>query len=142
MKFSLCPRCELNYITEKEQYCKVCLQEMRGAPQAEEVELCSICNEMPVLPGKDVCALCEKEMSAGGSGTTRSTDDPENNVDSSAIGGMDSVSTMDEIIPEMEEEISNPEYNKLNHELSLESVREDEEKEQEENDDMGDGDER
>ena len=98
MKFSLCPRCELNYITEKEQYCKVCLQEMRGAPQAEEVELCSICNEMPVLPGKDVCALCEKEMSAGGSGTTRSTDDPENNVDSSAIGGLDSVSTMDEII--------------------------------------------
>ena len=30
MKFVKCPRCELNYITACEKYCKVCLREMKG----------------------------------------------------------------------------------------------------------------
>ena len=32
MKLVKCPRCELNYITENEKYCKVCLREMRARP--------------------------------------------------------------------------------------------------------------
>jgi hypothetical protein len=45
---------------------------------------------------------------------------------------MDSVSTMDEIIPEIDEDIPSQEYGEIDHELSLESVREDEDKEDEE----------
>ena len=55
MQLIKCPRCDLNYIREDEKYCKVCLRELKGEKNADEVELCSICNEEPALPGRDVC---------------------------------------------------------------------------------------
>ena len=144
MRFVLCPRCELNYITDREQYCKVCLREMQGEKKVEEVELCSVCNEMPALPGRDVCALCLKEMNGDSSDTHGGDGDAEQPVNSSAIGEMDSVTSMDEIIPEMEEEIPSQEFGEIDQELSLESVREDEERrtDEEEEAENGDGDER
>ena len=48
-----CPRCELNYIQDTEGYCKICKREMKGEVQREEIEMCTICNEAPALPGKD-----------------------------------------------------------------------------------------
>ena len=62
MGFIKCPRCELNYIKEEEQYCSVCKREMKGEAHEDPFELCSICNENPVIPGKDVCLICYKEM--------------------------------------------------------------------------------
>ena len=62
MGFIKCPRCELNYIREEEQYCSVCKREMKGEVHDDPFELCSICNENPVMPGKDVCLVCYKEM--------------------------------------------------------------------------------
>ena len=62
MGFIKCPRCELNYIQEEEQYCSVCKREMKGEVHDDPFELCSICNENPVMPGKDVCLMCYKEM--------------------------------------------------------------------------------
>ena len=62
MGFIKCPRCELNYIKEEEQYCSVCKREMKGEVHEDPFELCSICNENPVMPGKDVCPMCYKEM--------------------------------------------------------------------------------
>ena len=126
MKFVICPRCDLNYITETEKYCKVCLREMKGETPKDEVELCSVCNEAPALPGRDVCLFCLKEM---GGDDKRDLDDQETSaaVDSASIAAMDSVSTMDEIIPEIDDDIPSQEYGEIENELSLESVREDEE---------------
>ena len=62
MGFIKCPRCELNYIREEELYCPVCKCEMKGESHDDPFELCSICNENPVMPGKDVCYMCYKEM--------------------------------------------------------------------------------
>ena len=62
MGFIKCPRCELNYIREEELYCPVCKREMKGEAHDDPFELCSICNENPVMPGKDVCYMCYKEM--------------------------------------------------------------------------------
>lgn len=126
MKLSKCPRCDLNYITETEKYCKVCLREMKGDAPKEEIELCSVCNETPALPGRDVCVFCLKEMN---NDNVHSDDqqDGEETVDASTIGGMDSVSTMDEIIPEIDEDIPSQEFGEIENELSLESVREEEE---------------
>lgn len=124
MKFVLCPRCELNYITEAEKYCKVCLREMKGDAPKEEIELCSVCNEAPALPGRDMCLFCLKEMNGQ---ENRDDDTEQEHVDSSTIGGMDSVSTMDEIIPEIDEDIPSQEFGEIESELSLESVREEEE---------------
>ncbi len=131
MKLVKCPRCELNYITENEKYCKICLREMKGETPKEEVELCSVCNEAPALPGRDVCLFCLKEM---GGDDSRDRDDQEEPVDGASIAAMDSVSTMDEIIPEIDDDIPSQEYGEIENELSLESVREDEESQDEDED--------
>lgn len=133
MKLSKCPRCDLNYITEAEKYCKVCLREMKGDAPKEEIELCSVCNETPALPGRDVCVFCLKEMNNG----VHNDDDQdaEETVDASTIGGMDSVSTMDEIIPEIDEDIPSQEFGEIENELSLESVREEEDQDDDEDED-------
>ena len=125
MRFVLCPRCELNYIMDNEPYCKVCLQEMHGTAPVEE-ELCSVCHEMPVVPGYDMCAICLREMK-GETGSTPSTDsdgdrESQDSMDSSTIGEMDSVTSMDEILPDTED--NSGEYGELDHQLSLENMRE------------------
>ena len=98
------------------------------------MELCSICNEEPALPGRDICLYCLKEMNKSNS-TQDDSDDGEGaeNVDTSNIGDMDSVSGMDEIIPEVEDDAGIPsqEFGEIENELSLEDVREDEEREAE-----------
>lgn len=126
-----CPRCDLNYImTEGEKYCKVCLREMKGEPVKEELELCSVCNEAPALPGKDVCLFCLKEMD----GASRDDEDAETSTVDESHLGIEAVSTMDEIIPEINEDIPDREFGEIESELSLESVRE----EEEEDDDLED----
>ena len=127
-----CPRCELNYITPEEGYCKVCKREMKGEPQHEEVELCTVCNEHPALPGKDVCLFCLKEMNAN---DDRDTEETETPVDESSLGGIDPVSAMDEIIPDIPEDIHDREYSEMENELSLEEL---EEEEADEDDDLED----
>ena len=56
------------------------------------------------------------------------------------IGDMDSVSGMDEIIPEVEDDsdIPSQEFGEIEDELSLEDVREDEEREAEEDEEEED----
>ncbi len=131
MNLVKCPRCDLNYIREDEKYCKVCLREMKGEKHEDEVELCSICNEAPALPGRDVCLFCLKEMNKSNSTQEDEDDASAENVVTSSIGDMDSVSGMDEIIPEVEDdnEIPSQEFGEIENELSLEDVREDEERE-------------
>lgn len=125
MNLVKCPRCDLNYILDTEKYCKVCLREMKGSHVEDELEMCSVCNEAPALPGHDVCLSCLKEMNgtAGDDGTEGSVV-----VDESSIG-LNSVSTMDEIIPQMNDD---DDFADLEDELSLESVIEDEENEENE----------
>ena len=132
MKFVKCPRCELNYITESERYCKVCLREMKGDSAQDEVELCSVCNEAPALPGRDVCLFCLKEMN--GQNNTDEQNDMEGTVDANAIRGMEDVSSMDEI-PEIDSDIPAGEYREMENELSLESMQEDEADEENEDED-------
>ena len=89
--------------------------------------------EISRLPGRDICLFCLKEMNKSNS----KTDDPAESetgesVDTGNIGDMDSVSGMDEIIPEEDENIPSQEYGEIEEELSLEDVREDEEREADE----------
>ena len=137
MKLVKCPRCDLNYIREDEKYCKVCLREMKGEPTNDDMELCSVCNAAPALPGKDVCLSCLKEMQSGGG--REEVEDAPVSVDESTIG-LNSVSTMDEIIPEIEEDIPANEYGDIQNELSLESVIEDENEDEDEDKDDDDDD--
>ena len=133
MKLVKCPRCELNYIQENEKLCKVCLREMKGSQVEDEMEMCSVCNAAPALPGRDVCLSCLKEMNSEGS--DESIEERQTVVDESKIG-IKSVSTMDEIIPQIHEDMPEGEFSDMEQELSLESVMEDEEAENEDDEDM------
>ena len=127
-----CPRCELNYMLDTDKMCSVCKREVRGeSEQYEMIELCSECGENPVVPGQELCAYCLKEL------TQREADTQNEETvvaDASNIGDIDSVSTMDEIIPEIDEDIPSQEYGEIENELSLESVREEEDEDDEDED--------
>lgn len=133
MNLVKCPRCDLNYILDTEKLCKVCLREMKGTHVEDEMEMCSVCNAAPALPGHDVCLSCLKEMNSGVS--DQSIEETPATVDESSIG-LNSVSTMDEIIPQIHEDLEDGDFGDLEDELSLESVIEEEENE--ENDDEED----
>ena len=98
-----CPRCELNYMLDTDKMCSVCKREVRGESEQDEMlELCSECGENPVVPGQELCAYCLKELAQRDSDTQS-----EETVvtDTSTIGGIDSVSTMDEIELDLDEDM-------------------------------------
>lgn len=132
-----CPRCELNYIEEGEGYCKICKREMKGEKQHDEVEMCTVCNEAPALPGKDVCLFCLKEMNAANNDATEE-EEVHATVDEASLS-IDPVSTMEEIIPEIDEDIPPREYNEIDHDLSLDEMSDEESEDDEEEDDENDG---
>lgn len=68
MALRKCPKCELNYIKDGEEFCNVCMREMRKAvahikhdDEDAEVLMCSECGEAPAVRGTDLCAECLKE---------------------------------------------------------------------------------
>lgn len=126
-----CPRCELNYIQEGEGFCKICKREMKGESHHDEIELCTVCNEAPALPGKDVCLFCLKEMNAN---NARNDDDSDVRVDEASLS-IDPVSSMDEIIPEIDEDIPEREYDEIENDLSLDEMGEEEAEEDDEDED-------
>ena len=132
MNLVKCPRCDLNYILDTEKLCKVCLREMKGNHVEDDMELCSVCNAAPALPGHDVCLSCLKEMSS--STSDESVEENQAVVDESTIG-LNSMSSMDEIIPQIHEEIPENEFGDIESELSLESVIEEENEDEEEDED-------
>ncbi|MDD6051550.1 MAG: hypothetical protein PUC00_09865 [Clostridiales bacterium] len=136
MMFQKCPRCDLNYITASEKYCKVCMREMKGGSGHDEIEMCSVCSENPVLPGRDICLFCLKELSnqASSNANHDDTNDSEEQVNTRALTDLDDVSSMDEI-PEVDNDIPAGEFEKMAGEISsLESMREEEDQEDDEED--------
>ena len=140
MMFAKCPRCDLNYITANERYCKVCMRDMKGDGAQDEIEMCSVCSENPALPGRDICLFCLKEMSSQAAAASSRDDstDGEEQVNTRALTDLDDVSSMDEI-PEVDNDLPAGEFEKMAGEISsLESMREEEaeDDEDEDEDDM------
>ena len=129
MTLTKCPRCELNYITDGEQYCKICRLEMKGEPVRDEIEMCTMCGEHPAMPGKDVCLFCMKGMN----GVENNQEDEEGIVvTEDAAMSIDPISGMDEIIPESDADQDGP--------MSLEALGEEEEDDDDpDDDDLDDG---
>lgn len=129
MGFIKCPRCELNYIKEEEQYCSVCKREMKGEAHDDPFELCSICNENPVMPGKDVCLMCYKEMTQQQGLRDDSMDETETtevNIDMEDVSEMEEIE-LDGLPEDMPEDIG--EQISLEEEKSKEDVDDEEEEE-------------
>ena len=63
-KYKKCPRCELNYIKEEEDYCQVCKAEMKLAPDdsfSDDMELCPVCGQNFVSVDQVMCDECAKK---------------------------------------------------------------------------------
>lgn len=116
-KYILCPRCELNYITEDEKYCNVCKAELGIIdksiliPEDDESEekLCPICHVNYIEGDEEMCFLCRKEHAE------KDEEIGEENDDS----WMD---YMDE-----EDEVASPEELEISLELAAEEEDEEEE---------------
>ena len=129
MGFIKCPRCELNYIKEEEQYCSVCKREMKGEVHEDLFELCSICNENPVMPGKDVCLICYKEMTAHQGLPDDTMDEAEHhdvNIDMEDVSEMQEIE-LDDMPGDMPADIG--EQISLEEEKSKEDMDDEEEEE-------------
>ena len=71
MKYKLCPRCELNYIPEDEEYCEVCKVEL-GKTNAKLIEdddlddsifeekICPKCRINYLGEDEEICEECRK----------------------------------------------------------------------------------
>ena len=105
------------------------MREMKGDNAHDEIEMCSVCSENPVLPGRDICLFCLKEMSAQAStAASHNSDSNENEeqVNTRALTDLEDVSSMDEI-PEVDTDIPAGEFEKMAGDISsLESMREEE----------------
>ena len=64
MALRKCPRCELNYIKEDEQFCNVCRRgmNMKAVKEEPEQNTCIDCGENVALKGKELCAYCFGEQ--------------------------------------------------------------------------------
>ncbi len=140
-----CPRCELNYIdAEKQEYCDVCLKEMKGIPtgleeieEAEDelpTELCPICGENMMHPGDKMCEECRKKMEYDEPESSDSEDDDDEWREyldddtedlTGEIGELDA-ELGEEFAEEEEEEEEEPEYENPDDEEDLEYVTGDE----------------
>ena len=120
VRYMKCPRCELNYIdAEKQEYCDVCLKEMKGirtdADEIEEeeegeipTELCPVCGENMIRPGEKMCEECRKKAEYEESEPDPDEDDEwREYLDDDTDAELDS--EMGEIGEELEEEFGDDE---------------------------------
>ncbi len=73
-KYKLCPRCELNYIPEEEEYCGVCKAELKIGPQLmfavddeeeNQEKLCPICKRVYIPVASEMCESCKEQSQYG-----------------------------------------------------------------------------
>ena len=63
MALKKCPKCEINYMRETDEFCSVCRKEMNLKKKREPVtEICTECGENPAMPGRDICVACLREQ--------------------------------------------------------------------------------
>ena len=76
MGYVKCPRCDLNYISEEQEYCDVCKAELKKGPKLlfanddeeeidpEATELCPICKQNYIRANEEMCKACRDEAGA------------------------------------------------------------------------------
>ena len=113
VRYMKCPRCELNYIdAEKQEYCDVCLKEMKGiktdADEIEEeealelpTELCPVCGENMMRAGEKMCEECRKKQDIEEEEPSDEDDDEwREYLDDDDEGDMEDVGEIDESFDE------------------------------------------
>ena len=130
-----CPRCELNYMNDTDEMCSVCRRDVRGESESYDmIELCSECGENPVVPGYELCASCLKELQR------RTAQDAGDDVivrEDPTIG-IDSVSTMDEIALDIDDDLDEAPFEGEDDSFDDEDEEEEEDEEKDNKDEEED----
>lgn len=148
-KYTMCPRCELNYMPIGEKYCDVCKAEL-GIGEAgfllpdeedeSEARLCPICHTNYCEDGEDMCIECKKEQAAKGKPYESESDEWVDNEDvSSEIDEEDEIPIigLDDEEEEEEEDISEqPSEDDFEYINTDDFVDDEDEEEQSEEDDF------
>lgn len=67
-KYKKCPRCDVNWILEEEDYCEVCQNELKGLAKYEELEdeddadVCPRCGINFLGENETICEQCRLEL--------------------------------------------------------------------------------
>lgn len=90
-KYIKCPRCELNYILEDEDYCSVCKNEMKHHSETDEdedlldfddMELCHVCGQNYVKEDQTICDECRKKKNEENGDFSDDSSAPISDIDS------------------------------------------------------------
>lgn len=113
-KYIKCPRCDINYILESEEFCEICKEELRGESHEEIIEdieediICPKCGLHFLSEGETICETCLQKVAD----------------DKNAEGPEDEVDWVEDVDEEIETDLPEEE-----EELSLENLAEEEEAE-------------
>ncbi len=127
MALRKCPRCELNYILDDGALCSVCREEVRGTRGKDEsVALCSVCGELPALPGEDMCKVCLAELRSIELLSTDGEDEPpmDAEIDPEPVSSLDEIEAVEPLGDELEEDIEEPLGDALDEETDMNKPRE------------------
>ena len=129
MSIIKCPRCDINFIREEEQYCSICKREMKGEmPKEEMTDMCIECGEHPAAPGEELCIYCLNDRKEADDAIE--TDDEliaEDIPDDSDDISIDEM----EIVPLQPEDIPEDEREEIHKELGFDDEPEEEEEDPE-----------
>ena len=90
-KYKKCPRCELNWIPEDEDYCDVCKAELKigGATLLEDEDedelLCPVCRTNYIEHGEKMCSECARKAGKPGIGEEYEKDDQPDEKDETEV---------------------------------------------------------
>ena len=86
-KYKKCPRCELNWIPEEEEYCEICKAELAGKVLDDdyEEEICPVCGVNPLEPGEKMCAECRAKVDRTGAQEDEYEQEPQPEAEENAF---------------------------------------------------------
>ena len=152
-KYKKCPRCEINYILEEEEYCEICKQELSGAKHIDdddidevddETGLCPICRKNYLNDGETVCEACARRDEYAQSSLNDDIDEeepeePEEDLESGgdddwelSLEEMQDEEFSDEAFDEEEQEeedVSEEELDELDDDIDIDDTDDEEEDE-------------
>ncbi len=86
-KYIKCPRCELNWIPQEEEYCDVCKAELHMGgislleDEEEEERLCPICHRNYLEDGEKYCSDCREKKLVKAAAESYDTTAPSDTAD-------------------------------------------------------------
>ncbi len=151
MKYKKCPRCELNYIPETEDYCEICKQELKGVLVYDGLDdfegidfesegICPRCKTNYVAEGEKYCHSCLIEIEEQkGAKRLADIDEPDDWAENLSEEDEEALDISDEELGISEPVLDKDEELSLDELAEQEGWNDDEDEDEDKDDDHYDG---